>query len=339
MKAKTKGFWVGSIFLLLTGILQYLARRQPGFADFYARSVYPVLVSVVGRFFGIFPFSVVELGLYLLILFIIWYGISHIRQPLRVLPVLYFIICVLAFTYTTNCGINYYGESFAAYIDLPVQASSKEELKELCLLLLDGINAQEEQSIPGDGELKAQAVRDMRSLGGEYAVLGGSYPKPKGVAVSYILSVQSVSGIYSPFTIEANFNRDMPGYNKPHTLCHELSHLKGFMREEEANFIGYLACVQSSSPYSKYSGYLTGFVYATNALFKQDREFVLELYDRLPEHAVRDLKENNLFWERYQGKISEVSTKINDTYLKANSQQDGVQSYGRVVDLMLAYYR
>ena len=32
----------------------------------------------------------------------------------------------------------------------------------------------------------------------------------------------------------------MPFYNIPHTICHELSHLKGYMREDEANFIGYL---------------------------------------------------------------------------------------------------
>ena len=30
---------------------------------------------------------------------------------------------------------------------------------------------------------------------------------------------------------------------------------------------------------------------------------------------------------------------MNDVYLKANDQSDGVQSYGRMVDLMLEYYQ
>ncbi len=30
---------------------------------------------------------------------------------------------------------------------------------------------------------------------------------------------------------------------------------------------------------------------------------------------------------------------MNDTYLKMNSQADGVKSYGRMVDLMLSYRR
>ena len=29
---------------------------------------------------------------------------------------------------------------------------------------------------------------------------------------------------------------------------------------------------------------------------------------------------------------------MNDTYLKLQNQTDGVKSYGRMVDLMLAYY-
>ena len=40
---------------------------------------------------------------------------------------------------------------------------------------------------------------------------------------------------------------------------------------------------------------------------------------------------------RYGGQY--FSNKINDTYLKANAQSDGVKSYGRMVDLLLAKYR
>ena len=63
-----------------------------------------------------------------------------------------------------------------------------------------------------------------------------------------------------------------------------------------------------------------------------------ELYKKLDEKARNDLEENNVFWNRFEGKTAEVSTKVNDTYLKAHSQTDGVLSYGRMVDLMLADY-
>ncbi len=179
----------------------------------------------------------------------------------------------------------------------------------------------------------------MKGLGEEFSDLSGFYPMPKPLLVSSILSVQQLCGIYSPFTVEANYNRDMPLYNIPHTICHELSHLKGFMREDEANFIGYMACIRSDDPVFNYSGYLMGWVYAGNALAAADWDAYMELRDRLPQKALTDLAYNNAFWDSYDSKVAQAATKVNDTYLKLQDQEDGVKSYGRVVDLMLAYYR
>ena len=80
-------------------------------------------------------------------------------------------------------------------------------------------------------------------------------------------------------------------------------------------------------------------VYKRQALARTDMETYRELVGSLNPQVLTDLNANNLFWDRYEGKVAETATKMNDTYLKANSQADGVQSYGRVVDLMLAYYR
>ena len=77
-------------------------------------------------------------------------------------------------------------------------------------------------------------------------------------------------------------------------------------------------------------------VYAGNALAKADYDGFIELYKKLDEKARNNLEDNNVFWDRFEGKTAEVSTKVNDTYLKAHSQTDGVLSYGRMVDLMLA---
>ena len=42
--------------------------------------------------------------------------------------------------------------------------------------------------------------------------------------------------------------------------------------------------------------------------------------------------------DSYEGGISKTADKINDTYLKVNGQADGVQSYSRMVDLIVAYF-
>ena len=348
------------VFLGAALLLQLAARKVPGFGQWYAVTIYPLITGSLGRFMGIFPFSVTELGLYLLIVLFVVSLVRSWRRPLKILGRLLFGASLLFFLFTVNCGINYYRQPFSALSGLTIQPSSSQELYDLCSWLVeqiqDSVRQLEDQAseengfsgqtsrepLPSYGKLLEygrQGQLAMRRLGEEFPVLAGFYPAPKPLLLSRILSVQQLCGVYSPFTVEANYNREMPLYNIPHTICHELSHLTGFMREDEANFIGYAACIHSENLYFRYSGYLMGWVYAGNALAQADPEGFAALRSALPQAALTDLSYNNAYWDAFQGKVAEVSTRVNDTYLKLQDQQDGIQSYGRVVDLMLAYHR
>lgn len=355
-------FWiVGILLAVLSGILSFCARKIPGFAQTYAITVYPLLRGTLGRFSSLFPFSLSEAGLYFLILLSIFYICRNLKKPLRILSRGFFLCSCLLFLYTVNCGINYYRNPFSFEAGMVTEKSSPEDLYRLCSYLVEQVNASvteaahtgdnleglypgqtEDTPLPSAADLKAMGISGqeaMEGLGKQFPQLQGYYPYPKPLMGPRLLSVQQLCGIYSPFTIEANYNREMPYYNIPHTICHELSHLKGFMREDEANFIGYMACIGSSSADFRYSGYLMGWVYAGNALAKMDLDAYYQLHGKLNPEAVMDLNWNNQFWDRFDGKVAEASTELNDKYLKANSQEDGVRSYGRMVDLMLAYYK
>lgn len=334
----------GIFLLVLTAVLQMCARTVPGFGTWYAHHIYPWIVGSVGRVTGLFPFSVVELGLYGLILLLVldvWHLLR--KKWCGIFSRWLFITGALLFLYTANCGINYYASSFSSYAGLEDGTYTVEELDALCSDLVELVNesAKTGRQVYRENRSawRAESVRAMQAAGEKFPCLEGFYPRPKEVLVSWILSVQQLCGVYSPFTVEANFNGDMPDYNVPHTLCHELSHLKGFMREDEANFIGYLACISSEKEAFRYSGYLTGWVYAGNALARVDRKRYIELTNQLCGEARQDLDENSDFWNRYESKVSEAATQMNDTYLKMNSQTEGVKSYGRMVDLMLSYRR
>ena len=360
-RSQIRLFAISLVLAAASAILGICARMVPGFAHTYSITVYPVLVNTIGRFSSIFPFSLSEAGLYLAAVFCILNLLFLIKKPLAALSRLFFLACLLLFLYTAGCGINYYRTPFSYEAGMVMEQSSAGELYSLCLFLTEQINSTltetdhsgdalkglypgqtEDTPLPSAAmlrELGMEGVKSMKGLGTAYPQLSGYYPYPKPLMNPRLLSIQQLCGIYSPFTIEANYNREMPYYNIPHTICHELSHLKGFMREDEANFIGYLACIGSDSPDFRYSGYLTGWVYAGNALAKADLEAYYGLYGRLAPEAARDLAWNNQFWDRFDGKVAEASTQLNDRYLKANNQEDGVRSYGRMVDLMLAYYR
>jgi len=342
-----------SAVLIFTAILLlYAARSVSGFAVWYTEHIYRILAGLIGRFFGMFPFSAVEFGLYGSIIALLVFAIRGIvhRRPAywkKFLSGLIFYASVLLFLYASCCGVNYYRTPFSSYYFSTLNRMSaedvvnKEELVRLSEWLTDSLgSAAAELKEDGDAwqELGEKGVRAMRTLGKSQPVLDVYYPEAKPVTFSVILSAQQLAGVYSPFTVEANYNRDMVSYNLPHTICHELSHLSGFMREDEANFIGYLACIGSEDEDFRYSGYLMGWIYAGNALAKQDYEKYVELYRKLPEQARADLEENSWFWARYEGKVAEASTKMNDTYLKVNGQSEGVKTYGKVVDLMLWDY-
>ena len=332
-------FLAGAALLAAAMVLQLLARKVDGFATWYAHGIYAGIQRAVGGILGLFPFSVVEFGLYGLLILAAVYGIRFWREPLRVFSRTMCLVGGLLFLYTCNCGINYYAMPFSQYAGLQTGAYSREELEALCEYLVEQVNKTATGESYQPGVWRREGVWAMQAAGEQFPSLAGFYPKPKEVTVSWILSVQQLCGIYSPFTVEANYNGDMPDYNIPHTICHELSHLKGFMREDEANFIGYLGCIFSKEQAFRYSGYLTGWVYAGNALYKTDQEAYIVLAQQLCDQAQTDLAENNAFWDKYEGKVAEVSNQMNDVYLKVNSQEDGVKSYGRMVDLMLEYYQ
>ena len=119
-------------------------------------------------------------------------------------------------------------------------------------------------------------------------------------------------------------------------MCHELTHLRGYMQEEEANFIAYLACRDSDDPEFQYSGTLLALICARNALYSADPEAYKAVHSLLDDGVRRDLQDRSAFWKQYDTPAADVAQNVNDGYLKLNQQPDGVKSYGRMVDLLLS---
>lgn len=344
----------GCILLAAGFALLFISRLSQEFAHWYSTKVYPVWVGTTGRLMNLFPFSVSEVLLYIMIVIILLSaGVLIIKEVRRKAGKkeacswgmgVFLLAASLFFLYVLNCGVNYHRESFSESSGIQVKDYTAGDLKEVCQWLTQKVNetsSQVERDQDGvmvlDIPMEKYAAEAMRSLGKEYPELAGYYPRPKGLLVPFILSIQNLTGVYSPFTVEANYNSDMTAYNIPFTMCHELSHLKGFMQEQEANFIAWLACSRAAAPEFRYSAALSGWLYASNQLWKYDPSSYEELYGMLPENARRDLAANDAFWAKYEGKIAEVSNQINDAYLKSNGQEQGVKSYDKMVDMLVVY--
>ncbi len=343
--------------LLSSAVLQILARRVPGFAEWYAVHIYPCLVRVIGGIANLAPLALDEVLIYILVIFSIGYLIVGIFRMVkkRILPKRWlgdsFGLLIKGgilwiFVFTIGCGINYHRTPFSKLAQLPMEESSVEELEELCLWLTDEIaKTAEEIEVDEEGrcallpEMRTLTRQAMMDLGEEYPQLSGWYPKAKPVLTWPVLSYEFLEGVFGPYTMEANYNPDIPAHNQPAVLCHELSHLKGFMREDEANYIAYLACTRSEHANLRYSGLLLAYTHSINALYRTDYERFADVRGRLCEQAERDYAYHKVYWKQFEGPVSEISDKVNDTYLKVNAQKEGTRSYGRMVDLLLGEYR
>lgn len=352
-KVSLRNIVIGLLLFLAAVILQIFARNRSGFADWYTATIYATAEKWIGSVWGLFPFSVVELLLYGVLLWLsvaAGIGIFRIakkkRRPSDVLLAgggnVLLLVGSLFFLYTTLCGINYHSTPFSEKNGMEIKGYTVDELTSYCNMITEEVNHLSDQVnrelLKNQEQLGDKAVQAMEQLGKTYVGLSGYYPRPKPVLLSEILSYQQLTGVYSPFTVEANYNADMTAYNIPFTMCHELSHLRGFMREDEANYIAYLACSQSDALEFQYSGALMAWIYSTNLLWEYAPDVYQELQESLRLEVRKDLKENTAFWDRYDGAVAKVAGKVNDTYLKANKQTDGVESYDRMVDLLMADY-
>ena len=342
-------------------IILLLVRNNRDIAEYvFARGIYRVYGTAFSFINGLLPFSV---GEWLLIIFCLCVAafpavtlILVIKRKNRAATLIscirYLLMAggVVFLWFMIGAGTNYYRYEFAAFSGLEVKKSSVDELYELCMELAEKTNAARKElnieegktftSALSDRERADEARKAMRKLSEEYDVLKGYYPYAKPVLFSRALSEFNITGVYFPWTVEANVNVDIPDYSRGAVLCHELSHLRGFMREDEANFIGYLACVGSDCAELKYSGYMMALIHAGNQLYSADKDRYSEVRSMYSEGVNLDLKENSEYWAQFKDTpLSTAGEKMNNTYLKMNNVEDGTKSYGRMVDLLLAEWR
>jgi hypothetical protein len=345
----------------LSLILAVISRLSVEFSEFWAANVYPFFITTFGRFFGLFPFSVSEILLYLMIFGLIIGIIVAIRKKAFLKAGLWAacITSTLILIYIMNCSIMYNRHTFLHEFDVSFYRHDGDEEKVFAMILQEFIEQDLISQISYDenglftmtGNINKIVPEAMRNLAKTFERLDLHYPRPKGLnrLTSEIMTMGLTTGVFSPFTIEGNYNSIAPDSEKIFSAMHEMAHVAGFMREDEANFIAFMAGKHSSDPEAKYAAYL----YAFNR-FRQVDGFE----DVVPEQVRRDLQAQYKFWwSRFydpvydeEGQVvdfvpnptmevvSTVTQGVNDAYLKSQGQSDGTLSYGRAADLIMAWY-
>src|SRR6266516_688964 len=336
--------------------LQSLAGRKPHFVEhYYSRTLFPRIGHALSRVNGLFGFSLAEFVVIAIVPILIGALIYQGRQiylrhrPARRiiranLLTAIWIAGAAMILFLLLWGFNYEREPLGNSLGLARRQASHEQLEIVSAWIVNGINSNYEASRSGPGapppgraqlyELIESAYQHEPLLAG---ICSGGYAQAKPVQFSGLMSRLGLSGIYFPFTGEANFNAAQPDFDLPYVIAHEKAHQCGFAREGDANFIAFLVCSNSTNAYLRYSGYLNALdvVYSLAASAPDGYGRASTMLDEGPQ---ADLKARSAFWARYMGRASVVSHRINDSYLKANHIASGARSYGEDVALIVGYY-
>ena len=246
-------------------------------------------------------------------------------------------------------GLNYQRRPLAASVGWPVGRPEPGELARVCAELIERSDllrgaVQEDETgvarVPGGvSEALGRASLGYDALAGEWPLVAGDPVAVKQVWLSPGLALLGISGIFIPFTGEANVNTTLPEWTLPFVAAHEVAHQRGFAREDEANYLAYAACRRHPDAEARYASALEGSLYALGALRGTEPDAHRELQSRRGAAVRRDLDALEAWRRRYQSRAGAVHERVNDAYLRAQGDQDGVASYGRMVDLLIAERR
>ena len=369
---RKKRFLTGLLAASISLLLMWLAHRFPAVTDrFFSMGFYRFLTETYGRLFGYLPFSIsqfliiivpVGFAAYLIyevvcmVLLLVRRRGFHMNRDTagnhaaRLAANTACLVGVLTLMFALGAGINYGRKPLAYHLGLEIRPSSAMELAALTEILAVQANELATQVQRNEYGHMVVATHSMVSLSGEardifraagedIPALRGFVPHAKPIMYSRFMSRLRIMGIYSPFTMEAHVNIDVMHYHIPATMLHELAHFRGFMREDEANFIAWLVGHHSGHVCFMYSGALLALSYAANQLHRVNTYEHSRIMAMVHPYIWADWAANRAYWQQFEGPLADVSRAANDAYLRANRQEDGVFSYGRVVDLLLAYFR
>ena len=336
--------------------LFYLLRSHRAVMDGWVYGVMGPAEQALGRLWSLVPFSAAEL---LTAAFLTGCAVWVVRLAVLLLrrrdgraalKGLLALCSVLAWLWCAVCWMwnaAYAASSFAQRAGLDDTPPTVEELSQAAALFARRA-AQLAGQVERDSEGHFAVPREqcLEEGAAVYEALGELYPfldipavRAKPLVCSRLQSILGFTGVYFPFTGEANGNVDAPACLVPATIAHEMSHQRMVASELEANFVGIAACVTSDSTVFQYSGYLMGLIQLCNALYPVDAQAWQDIVQScFTAELAADWNENNAYWAALESPVSDGAEQVYDSFLKGNDQELGIRSYGACVDLLMAYF-
>lgn len=305
---KRSSSWNVLISLISITVLLNLIAFSKDFCDFYADRIYPVINRVIGTLTSWIPFAMGEMLMYIGALMLIALPVVaglllflRKRKGYRNFAVKYMKTVLMTgivflLLYTTNWFIPFR----CRIVKVSSNTRTEYTAEEVTILRRNIVNQLNELAyqVPRDEEghmiydyTQEEIFEAMRDAGDRFPRLKGHYSYAKPALCSDFLDWMGIGGYNYIYTMEPTYNRYCDPLYLPVLIAHELSHHKGYYRENEAEFLSAIVLAECDNPVLKYSAYREMYYYIDadymdavySSLYPQNYELTEEDFSRLAE--------------------------------------------------------
>ncbi len=355
-----RGYLTAGIIAVITWFLIRFSKEYTTLVDL----VYPYLTRMVQNFLtgwsGGVDFLVWQVALVLMLVMLLASIVLMI--VLRWNPIQWFGwvltgVVLVYFLHTGIYGLNYQAGPLSDDIRLEVvdvSSPTLEELEDATIYYRDLANDLAGQ-LPRDsgGDVIYSSFEELANRAGEgfdvltheysFSVFAGATDPVKKLGWAGMYTSMGITGVTMPLTGEAAVNPQTPSVGLPFTMCHEMSHRMCIAIERDANFGAYLACMANPSIEFQYSGYFMAFRYCYGALSSMSGAEAATAAARIATEVSDELRHDmNSYSQFFSDHRSDSATALadvaNDTYIKTSGDEDGVQSYAQVWELLVSWH-
>jgi hypothetical protein len=311
----------------------------------YSERIYLSIQHALTSWSNACPFAVTDALLLVLVAGLVTTGVWMIRDRrevgtlqamwrlvVRVLPVL----SVVYLVFIGFWGLNYRREPLRTRLDFSRQRVTPVSARAMAEQVLSRVNALYHAARGGAAAqwdalptvLGPAFGRVQRQLAAVDPAVPGV---PKRSVLTLYLERAGVSGVTNPFALEVVVDQSLLPFERAFVAAHEWAHLAGYADESEANFVGWLTCLQGP-PAAEYSGDLVLLLHLLGAVTPAERTALVQTLEKGPRDDVRAMgRREARIWPLLQ----RPAWWLYDRYLLANHVEQGVRSYGAALELFL----
>lgn len=352
---------IAAAALLGTVILFALLKYSTWVSEYvFARGISRGVSFFFGSISDAFPFSFFEVMIYLIIIFLLISLAYQIiqgrkRRRARVLGSLTTVAVVLlsvAVTYMGAAYFSYYREPLAGHIpQYSEEVKNIDASRAVNYFINDWNELSANFQRDGNGsviapypkeELFEKLAEEFKKLDGD-AYFSKRTATPKTLTSSLVLSNFGILGISYLPTGEANINALIVPCDLPTSIAHELSHVKGVMREGDAELLAAYITLSSDDPYIRYSGYCNFYRDILKILTARQMSAAYEsAIQKIAPAIIKELNYRYEYYNSFSKTLSIIGDMVNGIYLKLNGAENGTASYnveeGEFAKLAFALY-